>query len=242
MTVAGGDGAVFQARIDLGDLVLDSLVNLAVKIMVGSQANGSDEVAAGELTILSELDQVEDARGDELHGAGDQAGVRFGDGVPLVIVDADAVQASIASDFDQSAVAGLAASAEDHVRTVVNGLLGSCGAPFGVGEGHIQTTGVVGGDDVDVGIDVLGAGFITFLEGHDRGNQVGAKDGGDGAGLGHLGSQSTRQEAGLVFGEDQAGQVGDSAFPLALVNTDEVDVRVFIGGFNGGGCPWQSPR
>ena len=149
--------------------------------------------------------------------------------LPLVGVHAD-TEDSLAGlgrggDLLQRAVAGHAAGAEDDVSALVHCLASRGSAPFGIGEGHIHAAGMVGGDDVDVRVDGLGAGFVAFLEGHNRRHQVGAQHGGDGAGLRQLGGQRAGQIAGLIFVEDQAGQVGN-LFALELVDADEVDVRV----------------
>ncbi len=178
-------------------------------------------------------EQVRNTGGDELHGAGDETGLRRGNGLPLVRVDADAERAFIGGDFLQCAVAGHTAGAEDHIRTLVDGLLSSGGAPLRIGEGLGQLAGMEGGDDVDVGIHVLGAGLVAFLEGHDGRNQVGAQHGGDGAGFGQACGQCAGEEAGLILVEYQAGNVRQR-LTLELVDADELDVRVRVGGLNGG--------
>ena len=117
--------------------------------MVGSQTSGTIVIASSPGTSLCTLENVNQARGDELHGAGDQAGVSLGNGLPLVSINTDAVQASIASNFDQGAVTGLATGTEDNIRAVLDRLGSGGGTPLRVGEGYIQATGMVGGDDVD---------------------------------------------------------------------------------------------
>lgn len=111
---------------------------------------------------------------------------------PLVGVHTDAVHARITRRFDNGAITGLAASAKDHICTLRNRLFCGGGAPLRIGEGDIQTTGVIGGQELDVRVDVQSAGFIAFLEAHHRGNQIRAQHCGDGARLGQLGSQRAR--------------------------------------------------
>ncbi|MCJ7658869.1 MAG: hypothetical protein MUO67_06940, partial [Anaerolineales bacterium] len=81
--------------------------------------------------------------------------MRLRHGLPLVGVDADAELTLVASGLDQSTVSGLAAGAEDDVRVLVYRLFGSGGTPLWIGEGDIQTTGMVSGDHFDIWIDVL---------------------------------------------------------------------------------------
>src|SRR4030042_872539 len=100
-----------------------------------------------------------------------------GNGLPLVAVDTDAVHTSILGGFFQSAITGLATGAEDNICAILEGLSSGGSTPLGVGEGDIQTTGVVSGDNADIGIDVASTGFITFLKGHHGGDQVSTENG-----------------------------------------------------------------
>src|SRR5690606_5241202 len=134
-----------------------------------------------------EIDDLLNADGDELHGGGDEAGVGFWQGFPLVGVNADAVQGLVGGgavgNFGQAAVAGLATGGENHIRALVKSLGGGGGAPFGVSEGHIHPAGVEGGDDLDVGIGGFGASFVAAGEENHGRDEVGAVHAGDGAAL-----------------------------------------------------------
>ena len=78
-----------------------------------------------------------------------------GNSFPLIAVNTDAEQACLRSYFLECAITGFTAGTKDHIRAIIDGLLGGGGTPFGIGEGHIQTTGVVGGNQVDIRIDIL---------------------------------------------------------------------------------------
>ena len=112
--------------------------------------------------------------------------------------------AVLLGDLDEGAVAGLAAGAEDDVGAVVERLAGRRGAPLGVGEGHVEAARVVGRDDLDVRVGVLGAVLVALLVGDDRRHLVGAEHGGDGVRLGEQAGEGAGEEAGLVLVEDEA--------------------------------------
>jgi len=158
--------------------------------------------------------------------------MRPGEGLPLVGIHADAVEALVRGRLFECAVAGLAAGGKDHVRPTVNGLRGRRGAPFGVGEGLRYLTGMIGGDDVDVRLDGLGARLVALAERHHRWDQVRTEHATDGARLGEVGGQHPRQIAGVILMEDKAGHIGDY-LGLELVHADELDVGVLRGHLQG---------
>ena len=196
--------------------------------MERGQPRAAEVVAARKLAFLGLTHQIHDAGGDQLHGAGDQTRMRGRDGFPLVGVHADAEETRLGGDFLQRAVAGHAARAEDHVRTLVDRLLGRRRAPLGIDERLRNLARMVGRDDLDVRLDRLGARDVALVEGHHRRHQVRAQHRGDRAALGQARRQRTRQIARLILVEDQAGQVRQR-LTLELVDTDEVDVGVRLG-------------
>ena len=202
--------------------------------MVRSVAGLSAEVAGHKGAFLRGFEQVEHAGRDELHGRGKQFCLGFGQGVILVGVHADAVHARFHRGHDR-AVAGLAAAAEDDVRALVNHGLGGRRAPFGVGEGLVETDiAVVHDEDLDLGVDVQRAGAIAFAEFPNGRDHIGAKHAADLAALGHLRGQRADQEASLILREDESHQVGNIVggvciiYPgkLILIYADELDVGV----------------
>ncbi len=235
--ITGVDGAVQETFFGLGQQILHILRHLVFEVVEGGQTHIAHVVAAGEVAVVGLLDQFGHARGDELHGGGNQAGMRSGQGLPLVGVHADAVDffASLGRgrDFLQRAVAGHAAGAEDDVSALIHGLLGRGSAPFGVHKGLGKLARMIGGDQFDVGLGGLGARFVALFEGDDGGNQVGAQHSSDGAGLVQRGSQHARQVTSLVFGEDQTGVIGQG-IGLELIDADEHDVGILGRGLMGG--------
>ena len=133
--------AILQRCVNLCQFVFHFLGNRRIKIMEGSQTGAAEEVAARERTLVGEGDQLNDASGDQLHGAGDEAGVSRRQGFPLVGVHADAEECCASafrrSDFLQSAIARVAAGAKDYIRALIQRLAGRAGAPFGIAKGCV---------------------------------------------------------------------------------------------------------
>ena len=145
----------------------------------------------------------------QLHRAGEHARCSFRQGQILVSIHADGVYATLCSSGD-SAVTGLAASAEDHIRALVDHRVGGCGAPLGIGEGLVEADiAVIDNEDFHSRVNVGSAGAIAFTEAPDGRNSIGTTDGTDLAAFAHHGSQSANQEASVVFGEVQACYIGN---------------------------------
>ena len=87
--------------------------------MERSESYFTEEVSAFHCSRIGLADQFGHAHVDELHRAGNQAWVRFRDGEPLVLVNADTKSACFACYFNQGTVTGGSTGSENNVSTLV---------------------------------------------------------------------------------------------------------------------------
>ena len=163
-------------------------------------------------------------------------GSSFGQGQVLVGIHANGVLASLGGGSDGT-VTGQTTATKDRIRAVVHHGFGGLGAPFGIGEGLIETHIAVvhnlnfGGGAIHA-IGISGAGFVAFTKAPNGRNHIGTANGADDMALRHHRGESANEEASVVFREVQAGHVGDivccvfGVRPcLELIHADELDVR-----------------
>ena len=92
LTVTGFYRTVFKAGLDFIELGFDFRWYLIIKVVKWCKRRAAEVVAAGHAAVTEGFDEVNDSGCDQLHRAGHQAGVRCWQSLPLVGINADAVQ------------------------------------------------------------------------------------------------------------------------------------------------------